>query len=455
MTKLIKHLMDGEIGSRKDLIDYIRRGERSPEAWGIGMEVEKQVIDSATGYSAHYDSIESFLKNLEKGGAWKGIREDGHLIALMGEDSSITLEPGGQLELSGKVCPHIQCSQKELKKYIEEIIIESKPLGLTFLGIGVQPFTKMEEICWLPKARYNVMGPYMARTGDMGQRMMKQSAGIQVNIDFSDEEDCIEKLRMAMVISPLFYALFANSPIMDGKPSGFLSTRGEIWSRTDKDRTGLITNLFNDGAGYGSYVDYALEVPMYFIMRKGAFIDLTKERFTFNRYLKEGFNGLKATMDDWSLHLSTLFPEARLRPQIEIRSFDSLPPRYVTSVGAFIKGLFYDDDAKKEITELFSPADDFMDQSFRRCSWQQGLKASIGGRTLREIALDAISISRRSLKRQSENNKKGLDETFFLDNIEEIAESGQTLADTILAGWKGSQEDKLKMLIDHCGYRKQ
>ena len=217
-------------------------------------------------------------------------------------------------------------------------------LGLVFLGLGVQPFSRLEEIGWLPKKRYGIMGPYMLKTGDMGQRMMKQSAGTQVNLDFGDEADCVRKMRAIQWLSPVCYALFANSPLLEGKPSGFLTLRGEIWSRTDADRCGLIEHLLQGEAGLQDFIDYALDTPMYFLLRGDAYIDLTGTRFTFRQYLDNGWQGERATLGDWNLHLSTLFPEVRLRPQLEVRSADSLPPHYAPAVAAFYKGLLYSDE---------------------------------------------------------------------------------------------------------------
>lgn len=453
MTTLIKPHLDTPVTSRQELIDYLARGARPAESWGIGTEMEKLVLDAESGEAAPYARIEALLQKLEETGEWRGVREEGHLIALIGPTSSITLEPGGQLELSGQLCPDIHCCHADFFHHIEQILATAEPLGLCFLGLGVQPFTPLEKIDWLPKARYRVMGPYMQRTGDMGQRMMKLTAGLQVNLDYADEADCIDKLRIGLAIAPLLYALFANSPVMEDRPTGFLTTRGEIWSRTDPDRTGLLPALFREGAGFATYVEYALDVPMYFIVRNGGFLDFTRERIPFRRYLAEGYGGYRPTLGDWDLHLSTLFPEVRLRPQIELRPPDSLPPHLTLSVAALAKGLLYDADARREIGSLFQHQDDAGRETLYRQSWRLGLKAPMEGRTLREVALEAIGIARRSLGRQQKLNRRGLDEGIFLDGIEEIAESGLTLAERVLGRWRGSRAEKLAMLKEHCGFR--
>lgn len=452
MTTLVKTDLAEPIGSRQDLIDYLARGARPPEHWSIGAEMEKLVLDAETGEAASFDRVEALLRNLESLDLWRGLWEEGRLVALMGEVSSLTLEPGGQLELSGRLCPDIHCSSADFIGHIKQIVGEAQPLGLRFLGLGVQPFTPMGKIAWVPKDRYRVMGPYMAKTGDMGQRMMKQSASLQVNLDYSDEADCIAKLRIALALSPLFYALFANSPLLEGRPTGFLSTRGEIWSRTDPDRTGLLPRMFLPDAGYATYVEYALDVPMYFILRGGRFINLTSRRFPFRRYLAEGFEGHRATLADWDLHLSTLFPEARLRPQIEVRSADALPPGMTLAVAALSKGLLYDAAAREEIWSLLGDQDEETRNTLYRQSWRLGLKTPLGKRTLRELALDALAIARGGLERQQKRNRQGRDESIYLEGIKEIAEEGVTLAERLLSRWKGSRKEKMAVLMEHCGY---
>ncbi len=452
MTTWLKDDLREPVHSRSDLVDHLARGARPESQWAIGTEMEKLVVDDG-GEAAPYPAIEALLRRLEDTGGWSGIREEGRLTALSGKASSITLEPGGQLELSGELCPDLHCSHADFQRHIAQVVGEAESLGLHFLGLGVQPFTPVDRIDWLPKERYRVMGPYMARVGELGQHMMKMSAGLQVNCDFSDEADCIEKLRIAFAIAPLQYALFANSPLMEGRPTGCLTTRGLIWSRTDPDRTGFIPELFLEGAGFDTFVEYALDVPMYFIARGGRFLNLTAERRTFRRFLAEGFEGYRAELGDWDLHLSTLFPEVRLRPQIETRSADSLPQDLTLGVGALVKGLLYDAGAREEVWELVGGSS--VEELERICqeSWRLALRTPVGGRTLREIALDALGIAQRGLKRQRERRKTGLDEAVFLEGLWEIAESGVTLAERLLSRWKGTREEKMRVLLDHCGFR--
>ncbi len=452
MTTLIKTDLDQPVQSRRELIDYLARGARPPERWGIGVEMEKLVIDPATGEAAPFVRIEALLEAISAAGEWREVREGGRLLALLGADSSITLEPGGQLELSGKLCPDLFCCQGDFSRHVEQIVTAGRSVGLAFLGLGVQPFTPLERIASIPKSRYGIMAPIMRRTGDMGERMMKQSAGLQVNLDYADEADCLAKLRLSLAMAPLLYALFANSPLLDGRPSGFLSTRGEIWSRTDPDRTGLLPELFRPGAGFADYVEYALRVPMYFIFRDGHFIDCSGPPFPFGRYLEEGFGPYRATLADWDLHLSTLFPEARLRPQIEVRCADSLPPHLALSFAALMKGLLYDRQALEHAWSLFSWLDAGARENLYRQSWRLGLKTPLGKRTLRETAVEILGAARLGLQRQGRRNHRGLDEGVFLDELEEIAAGGVTLAERLLARWPESRPEQVALLLDHCGY---
>lgn len=452
MTIFSKAYLEQPVFTADDLVNYLKGGAKPIQQWGVGAEMEKLVVDSITGKAASFDRIETLLDRLADKGDWQRIYGQGRLISLRGLDSSVTLEPGGQLELSGALCPDLYCCHGDFCHYVGEVLTEAESLGLLILGLGVQPFSTLQEISWLPKIRYDIMRSYMPRAGDMGERMMKQSAGLQVNLDFADEEDCIDKLRVSQWLTPLFYALFANSPIMDGRPTGFLSTRGEIWSRTDPDRTGLLLQLFRKDAGLATYVEYALDVPMYFISRDEQLLDMTAERFSFRRYMAEGFRGNRALLADWDLHLSTLFPEVRLRPQLELRSADSLPPHLALSVAALAKGLLYDDEARQTIQKLFQnlSLDEFM--RIYRHSWRFGLKTVIGSGTLQDVALDALTIAREGLIRQQSAVQGREDETRFLDGITEIAESGITLAQRLLLRWSGTPAEKLAVLREHCGF---
>ena len=440
------------VESRQQLKDFLLRGARPREDWGVGLETEKLVVDRQTGEAAGYEQIRDLLASLEGVGGWEGSYEGEHLVGLQGKRSSVTLEPGGQLELSGRFCCDIHCSWRDLGRYRNQVVEVGKESGLAFLGLVVQPFTPLEKIAWLPKVRYGIMGPYMLKTGDMGQRMMKQSAGTQINLDFSDEADCVRKLRAAQWLSPLSYALFANSPILEDRPSGFLSLRGEIWSRTDADRCGLIPQLFAADAGFDTFIDYALDVPLYFLQRDDRLVDMTGSRFSFRQYLESGWQQERATLADWNLHLSTIFPEVRLRPQIEVRSADSLPPQFTASVAALYKGLLYSDEALTEIETIFGELTLAEIKDLYRASWRSGLQARCSSGSLQEIAAILLPAAERSLKDQFRRGISGADESQFLQPLEEIVASGVTLAERLLERWQGSRQDKLAVLFDHCDF---
>jgi len=441
-----------QITDRQQLIDFLARGARPPHEWGVGLETEKLVIDRQTGEAASYPQIRELLARLDGVSGWEGTFEDEYLIGLQGKRSSVTLEPGGQLELSGRFCCDIHCSWRDLGRYRQQIFAAGAETGLAFLGLGAQPFTSLEKITWLPKKRYAIMGPYMLKAGDMGQRMMKQTAGTQVNLDFSDEADCVRKLRAVQLLAPLGYALFANSPILDGEPNGFLSLRGEVWSRTDADRCGLIEQLFEPSAGFADFVEYALDVPLYFIQREGLLLDMTQQRFTFRQFLESGWLQHQAVLADWNLHLSTLFPEVRLRPQIEIRSADSLPPLYTASVAAFYKGLLYSEDALLAVENLFSGLSAAERQALYRCSWREGLQTKFSQGTLQEAAAELLPVAASSLLAQFQSGNSGADESPFLQPLEAIVATGRTLAQQLLERWQGSRQEKLKILLEHCSY---
>jgi glutamate--cysteine ligase len=443
---------DTLITSYDQLSEFFRVGARPRSDWGIGAEMEKLLLDARTGEAADFPRIEALLEKLAQEGEWQRLTENGHLIGLQGPHSSVTLEPGGQLELSGRLCKDLFCNCNDFTRHSIRAVEACRELGLVILGMGTQPFTALDKIEWAPKSRYDIMGPYMLKTGDMGQRMMKQSAGLQVNLDFSDEADCMKKLKLGQALSPLLYALFANSPLLEGKPSGFLTTRGEIWARTDPDRSGMLPFLDNPNAGFNDYVDHALDVPMYFLIRNGQYIDLTGNRFTFRNYLESGHKGIQATMGDWDMHLSTLFTEVRLRPQVEVRSADSLPPQLALTVAALLKGLLYDEEAFAAAWDLCSPEDHKKTEAASRIAWQQGLHTPWGNGTLQDVAKECLDLARSSLDRQKSCTERDRSESYFLDGLDELIGEGKTLAEQLLEKWQGDRSEKLSLLIEHCGF---
>ena len=452
LPNLAESFNSQSIDNQQQLIDFLLRGARPKDEWGVGLETEKLVVDRDTGEAVGYERIRELLAKLDGIGGWQGVYEQKNLIGLQGKRSSVTLEPGGQLELSGKFCCDVACSWRDLNRYRQHIVAVGHELGLVFLGLGVHPFTPLEKIVWLPKPRYEIMAPYMLKTGDMGQRMMKQTAGTQVNLDFGDEADCVRKLRVVQWLSPVCYAMFANSAILEDQPSGCLSLRGEIWSRTDPDRCGLIDQLLKSNAGLSDFVDYALDVPLYFIQRQQQYVDLTQSRFTFRQFLENGWQNELATLEDWNLHLSTLFPEVRLRPQIEVRSADSLPPRYTAAVAAFYKGLLYTEQGLAGVENIFSGLSPKDFRVLYQTSWRDGLKTKMGDGNLQDVAVELLKIATLSLQEQFHRGDSGTDESNFLQVLDEIVTTGETLAERLLVRWQGGRQEKLALLFEHCGY---
>ena len=242
---------------------------------------------------------------------WEPEEQDGNIIALTRDKAQITLEPGGQIELSGEPCESIHCTYAEFDQHIRELLEVTEPLGIIFLGLGMQPVSRLEQIEWVPKQRYRIMAPYMLKVGKLGQRMMKQTATVQANIDYSDEKDAMAKFRTGMGLAPVLIAMFANSPICDGQLNGYRSFREHIWTDTDRNRSGLLKFAFAPEVSFAHYVEYALDVPMYFIVRNKNYIDMTA--VTFRQFLTSGYNGERATIEDWNDHLTTLFPETRIK----------------------------------------------------------------------------------------------------------------------------------------------
>ena len=333
------------IEKNHELEAYFHNAGKPREQWRVGTEYEKVGIDRSTGKAIPYygpRGVDRILRELIDRFGWEPVEQDGNIIALSRDKAQITLEPGGQIELSGEPCESIHCTYGEFTQHMRELIEVAEPLDIVFLGLGMQPVSRVDEIEWVPKKRYRIMGPYMPKVGTLGQRMMKQTATVQTNIDYLDEKDAMAKFRTGMGLAPLLIAMFANSPICDGELNGYRSFREHIWTDTDRSRSGLLKFAFAPEASFAHYVEYALDVPMYFIIRHHEYIEMTA--MTFRQYLAHGHNGERATLADWSDHLTTLFPETRIKRYIEIRSVDSQPPELMPALSALTKGVFYDSD---------------------------------------------------------------------------------------------------------------
>ncbi len=442
-----------QVDRREQLIDYFATAAKPAADWRIGTEYEKVAVRREDARAVPFSGprgIESVLAELSERFAWEPLIEDGRIVALRGERASITLEPGGQLELSGEICDSVHCAQAEFAQHIDEIVGIGDALGIEFLGLGMQPVSRVEEIEMVPKRRYGIMRPYMDKVGTLGKRMMTQTATVQVNIDFSSEADAVTKLRVGMALAPLFNAMTANSPLCDGDLNGYVSYRGHIWTDTDPDRCGFLPFIFEDGAGFERYADYALDVPMYFIVRDGTWYDMTS--LTFRQFLDQGHQGHRATMTDWDSHLTTLFPEMRMKRYIEMRSIDSQPPELMLAVPALVKGIFYEQDCLSAAWDLvkrwsFAEIVDLYAMAHRR-----GLHTRAGTTSFRDLAMELLTIARTGLERHAVRNSRGDDESVYLERLTELNSRGLCPADVVIDKWNGEWNQQVSRLVDGSSY---
>jgi glutamate--cysteine ligase len=448
--------LEAPVTRRDPLIAYFASGAKPKSEWRIGTEYEKIGVERKTGRAARYygpRGIEALLRGLADRFGWTQRLEGEHVIALEGRKAAITLEPGGQVELSGEACDNVHCAYAELTEHVNEIVTVGDELGIAFLGLGIQPVSPLEDIEWVPKHRYAIMAPYMAKVGTLGHRMMKQTATVQANLDFESESDAMEKLRLGMGLAPILTAMFANSSISDGRLNGYMSYRQHIWTDTDRNRSGLLPFVFSRDAGFEDYADWALDVPMYFIRRDGRLIDLTG--LPFREFLKRGAAGHHATLADWQLHLTTLFPETRLKTYIEIRSVDSQPQELMLALPAIVKGVFYDADCALGAWDLvkswsWSERLEIYDTSHR-----EALLARIRGIQLLDLARELVSIARVGLERQDARNAGGENETIYLHGLDRQLALGRSPARTVAERWQAEWGGSVEKLIEFSAYRIQ
>ena len=436
--------------SHDQLVSYFESACKPRPKWRIGTEYEKVAVWAADGKAVPFTGgIEEVLRRLADCYGWRPVVEDGRLIALQGEGVAITLEPGGQLELSGAQYDTIHSASREFAEHVKQIVTAGSELGIAFLGLGMQPVSTLDEIEWVPKRRYRIMAPYMERVGSLGHRMMKQTATVQVNLDYSSERDAMMKMRAGMGSAALLTAMFANSPISDGRLNGYMSFRGHIWTDTDPARCGLLPFVFRDAVSFSDYVEYALDVPMYFIVRDGRWIDMTD--FTFRRFWAQGHQHERATVADWNLHLTTLFPEVRLKGYIEIRSIDSQAPEIMLAAPALVKGLFHEEDCLLAVWDLVKQWKWEERVDLYRAAHRQALKARIRGIEVAELARELIDIAETGLNRQRQGEQES--EAMYLERLRDLVRRGRCPADVIIEKWNGPWERDVKRLVEGTAYR--
>jgi glutamate--cysteine ligase len=439
----------------EQLVLQLHRAGKPRERWRIGTEYEKVVVDRATGRAAPFSGprgIEALLRGLAERYGWEPKEEAGRTVALAREGATVTLEPGGQLELSGVQCPNVHCARVELETHVAEVVSVATDLGLAALGLGMQPISPLDDIEWVPKQRYRIMAPYMASVGTLGHRMMKQTATVQANIDYADERDAMAKLRTGLGITPLVTAMFANSPLSDGDLNGWASFRGQVWTDTDRARCGLLPFAFRPDAGFADYVEWALDVPLYFILRAGRYrTEVTG--VPFRRFLAEGAAGERATLDDWSLHLTTLFPDVRLKGYIEIRAADSQPPERMLALPALVKGVFYTADCLDAAWDLVKRWNLEERAALYRDVCRAALEARVRGIAVVELARELAAVAEEGLRRQRALDEDGEDERRYLEPLREQLARGRSFARVVAEKWTGEWDRRPERLVAATEYR--
>ena len=442
-----------------DLTNYFAVGSKPASEWRVGAEHEKFGFHLSSNETVAYDGpsgIEAMLKGLMRFG-WEGVYEDRAdggqtLIALSRGRANISLEPGGQFELSGAPLNSMHEICEETGNHLQEVKTVADELGLGFLGLGFHPTLKRADAAIMPNGRYVIMRRYMPLVGDLGLDMMLRTCTVQANLDFSSEADMVAKFRTSLALQPIATALFANSPFTEGKPNGFLSARANVWTDTDPDRTGMLDFVFEDGFDFERYARYALDVPMYFVKRNGLYVDVAGKRFKdFIDGKLEGVDG-RATMKDWSDHTTTIFPEVRLKTYLEMRGADGGPWSRLCALPALWTGIFYDDAALAAAWDLCKSWTREDRENVRRDVNRFGLKAVVAGRTVQDVARDMIAISREGLKRRARLDGGFIDESTYLGELEAIADSGLTPAERLLEKFHGEWQGDISRVFDECAY---
>lgn len=426
------------------LIEWIAEGCKPEKDFRIGTEHEKFGFRVGTNESIPYDGpdgIEALLRSMESLLDWEAITDDGRIIGLAAKQGggAISIEPGGQFELSGAPLETIHDTCREANAHLTHTRRCAEPLGIGFLGVGSSPIWSFDETPKMPKSRYDIMRAYMPKVGTRGLDMMHRTCTIQVNLDFSSEADMVKKLRVSLALQPVATALFANSPFMDNRPTGRLSERSEIWKYTDNDRAGMLPFVFDEGFGFEAYVDYALDVPMYFIKRGDQYHDVTGTSFRdfMAGSLKDTIPDGRPMMGDWVNHLGTIFPEVRLKRFLEMRGADGGPWRRICALPAFWVGLLYDQKSLDAAYDLIADWTTEEMQALRDAVPQEGLSAQFRNQTMLELAKDVVALSREGLFRRHKLSDTGLDETHYLEPIQETLASGITPAEKMLNKYKG------------------
>ncbi|MEG6508738.1 glutamate--cysteine ligase [Methyloligella sp. 2.7D] len=442
------------IESRDMLVAHLEKGNKPAKDWRIGTEHEKFLFYEADDSPVPYEGprgVRALLEGLEKRFAWHPVMEEGNIIGLNRPDCPkggvISLEPGGQFELSGAPLETVHETYEELRQHLTEVEEVGRDLGIGFLGLGFSPKWTRAETPMMPKQRYKIMAAYMPKVGNLGLDMMFRTCTVQVNLDFSDEADMVQKLRVGLALQPVATALFANSPFTEGKPNGFKSYRAEIWRDTDPHRTGGLPFAFEDGMGFERYVDYALSVPMYFVYRDGHYIDVSGASFAdFLQGKLEALPGERPTFSDWSDHLTTAFPDVRLKHFLEMRGADGGSMPYICALPALWVGLLYDSQSLAAAADLIADWTAEERQALRDAVPRQALDAPFRGGTVADIAKVMMRLAEEGLRRRAVLDLSGRDERVHLDPLWASLERGVP-ADRLLADFAGPWQGQIDRLF--------
>ena len=448
----------GPIENYAQLAEYLADGCKPKEDWRIGTEHEKFGYNKETLLPLPYEgecSILAMLEGLRDGHGWAPVEEGGKLIGLVKDGANVSLEPGGQLELSGAPVETIHETCDEVNAHLREVRDVADRIGAGFIGLGAAPVWTHEQMDLMPKGRYKLMNEYMTKVGTMGRVMMRRTCTVQVNLDFGSEADMVQKLRVALALQPVATALFANSPFFEGKPNGHKSWRSRVWRDLDSARTGMLPWAFEDGMGFERWVEYALDVPMYFVYRDGQYIDALGQSFRdFMKGNLPALPGEKPTLSDWADHLTTAFPEARIKKFIEMRGADGGPWRRLCALPAFWVGLMYDQTALDGAWDLVKGWDAETREGLRVAASVDGLQAEFNGVKMHDLAREAVALSEHGLKARARTGAGGMvpDETHFLNALKESIETGKVPADELLEDYNGKWNGDLSRIYADYSY---
>ncbi|MDO5658923.1 MAG: glutamate--cysteine ligase [Paracoccus sp. (in: a-proteobacteria)] len=448
----------GPIERREQLAEYVACGEKPRDAWRIGTEHEKFGYCKDSLKPLPYDgprSVKAVMEGLRDRYGWTEVREAGNLIGLERDGANVSLEPGGQLELSGAPLETIHQTCDEVNQHLAEVKSVADEIGVGFIGLGAAPIWGQDEMPMMPKGRYRLMTDYMDSVGTLGKQMMYRTCTVQVNLDFASEADMVQKLRVALALQPVATALFANSPFLDGKPNGMKSWRSHIWQNLDAARTGMLPFVFEDGFGYDAWVDYVLDVPMYFVYRDGKYINALGQSFRdFLNGRLPALPGEVPTLSDWADHMTTVFPEARVKKYIEMRGADGGPWRRLCALPALWVGLTYDQSALDAAWDLVKGWDHETREGLRVAAARDALAGEAGGVRLHDLAREVLDIAESGLSSRARVGAGGLvqDESHFLNALRESVDSGSVPADELLAKYHGEWGGDLSRIYAEYSY---